>query len=438
MFPRSEIPQLRFHKPTNRFYVWDSARKTRKYLGSDRALAERKYQLIIATIRLTPTAQERLTGPPPPLPLGPVAFTVAEAFMDYLNRHARGYFQTGSSFCMARTALSAAADRYGNLPAVSFGPRELKQLQQEWIKEKCRAPRNGNGTWSRQYVNGLIKCVRRAFRWLVTESIVPPSVAEALNMVPDIRKGRGGREAVRVTPAPAWAVEATLPYCRPTLRAMLMLQRAAGMRPQDVCGIRPCDVSREPATLIPLPGTRAAVCARVIDGVTIWAYVPESHKTLAAGKPRAVAFGPRAQEILRPYLESVPAGECCFQPRQLREEYHAERRAARKSKVQPSQVCRATGYRTRPPGMRFTSQAYSQALRKAIDRANVAREAAGISPPIPHWAPNQLRHEAGTLIGDVFDRSTAAAVLGHSGLSAIDIYCEQSLGKAFMAAAALG
>jgi integrase len=54
-----------------------------------------------------------------------------------------------------------------------------------------------------------------------------------------------------------------------------------GMRPGEVCHLRPCDVLR----LKP-----------------VWVYTPHTHKTEHKGKVRKIAIGPQAQAILERYV----------------------------------------------------------------------------------------------------------------------------------------
>jgi transposase len=95
---------------------------------------------------------------------------------------------------------------------------------------------------------------------------------------------------------------------------MVSLQRLTGMRSGEVCIMRSreFDTSESP-----------------------WVYTPESHKTEHHGRTRRVYLGPRAQEILRPWM-SADGTTYPFSPKQAMEERRAEMRRTRKSKVQPS------------------------------------------------------------------------------------------------------
>ena len=62
---------------------------------------------------------------------------------------------------------------------------------------------------------------------------------------------------------------------------MIRFQRLTGCRPGEVCILRPCDVD---------------------TSGEVWAYRPESHKTEHHGRDRVIFLGPKAQDVLRPYL----------------------------------------------------------------------------------------------------------------------------------------
>jgi len=76
-------------------------------------------------------------------------------------------------------------------------------------------------------------------------------------------------------------VDATLPHLPIIVRAMAELQQATGMRPGELCIMRPGDIDRS---------------------ADVWQYEPSQHKTQNREQSRTVYIGPRAQQILRPYL----------------------------------------------------------------------------------------------------------------------------------------
>ncbi len=62
-----------------------------------------------------------------------------------------------------------------------------------------------------------------------------------------------------------------------------------------------------------------------------WEYRPAWHKTAWRGKDRVIIVGPKAQEILRPFLKADPQAYL-FDPRDVVEAHHAER--ARNAEVE--------------------------------------------------------------------------------------------------------
>jgi integrase len=120
------------------------------------------------------------------------------------------------------------------------------------------------------------------FKWTVAEELIPAEIYQALTAVTGLRKGRSGaRETDKILPVADDVVDATLLYLHEVVADTVRLQRLAGMRPAEVCIMRPCDIDRSNE---------------------VWVYTPQFHKTDYADKDRVIALGPRAQEVLRRYL----------------------------------------------------------------------------------------------------------------------------------------
>ena len=57
----------------------------------------------------------------------------------------------------------------------------------------------------------------------------------------------------------------------------------------------------------------------------VWWYTPRSHKTEHHGHQRVIALGPRAQDVVRPFLK--PSLEAyLFSPKEAVEHWHREKR----------------------------------------------------------------------------------------------------------------
>lgn len=153
------------------------------------------------------------------------------------------------------------------------------------------------------------------FSWGGSRQLVPPSVLAALKTVEGLRKGRcAAKEGRRVRPAPDADVDAVRPFVSRQVWTMIELQRLTGMRPEEATMMRTIDID---ATGEP------------------WTYTPGSHKTEHHDRDRAIPLGPRAREILKPWLR-LNVTEYLFQPREATAERTTGRREALKTKVQPS------------------------------------------------------------------------------------------------------
>jgi integrase len=136
--------------------------------------------------------------------------------------------------------------------------------------------------WSRKLINSRINRVRRFVKWAVSEELAPCGAYEALRSVPGLQFGRtAARETEPIRPAPDAWIDPVLPFLSPQVRAMIQVQRLTGMRSAEVVIMRSCDVD--------------------VNG-EIWFYEPETHKNQGRGHRRIVPIGPRAQQIIRPFL----------------------------------------------------------------------------------------------------------------------------------------
>jgi integrase len=195
---------------------------------------------------------------------------------------------------------------------------------------------------------------------------------------------------------------------------MIRLQLVSGMRPGEVCIMRPIDIE--------------------MSG-RIWVYRPDSdqgqygaHKTSYIGKAREVYLGPRAQGILKQLLP-LDTTAFIFSPIESERVRHARQRNARKTKVQPSQTNRRKRKPRRQPGDCYDVASYRRAIKRACMIADkqahkVHSEVLAEQVIIPAWNPNRLRHNAGTILRKEYGIELARIILGHSTAFTTEIYAE--------------
>lgn len=276
-------------------------------------------------------------------------------------------------------ALKPLRGLFGNSCANEFGPRKLKAVRQHMIEIL---------DLSRRVVNNRINRIKRFFRWAVAEELVLPSVIHGLQAVQGLRKGRTkARETEPILPANDEHVEATLPFVSPHVAAMIRLQRITGMRPGEVVKMHRDEID-------------------FTDEV--WVYAPAQHKNEYRGHLRRIPLGPKAQAILKPFIDKE---DYFFSPKESEEWRNEQRRSKRKSPMTPSQQKRkAKKNPKRAKRDSYDTGSFYRAIKYGIAKANKDRSARGL-PLIPGWCPLQIRHSRATELNEMFGIEAAAVSL---------------------------
>jgi len=395
------VPTYRHHKPTGQAVVTLAGRDI--YLGKHGTAKSRKeYRRIVSEW----LAQDRS-----PISTGQqlLVLDLIQAYWQYAKRYYVRNGQSTGELYPLKLALRPVKKLYGHLPAQDFGPLALKAVRQSLIDAgNCRTT-----------INGAIGRVRRMFRWATAEELLPVSVYQALATVDGLRAGcSAAKEPKPILPVTQTTVDATLPLLQSVVADMVRFQQFTGCRPSDVCLVRPGDIDTSDS---------------------VWIYRPAVHKTQYLGRERIVFIGPKAQNVLRPYLLRA-AGDYCFSPAESEQKRRTGRHAAR---VTPLKFGNrpGTNRRRRPKraaGARYSAAAYRRAIARAVELANRDRlreaQLRGENPDhvqlVEHWAPNQLRHAAGTEIRRRFGLEAAQVALGHAHADVTEIYAERNISLA--------
>jgi integrase len=430
MSRRKSVPAYRLHKATGQAVVTlpDGLGGRRDvYLGTYGTQESRKEYVRVLT-------EWETNGRRPPPSAAAADVSINEVVLAYW-KHARAYYgwannpERGDRVSI-RDALRVVRKLYAHTPAKDFGPLALKA---------CRARMIRKG-WARTYINSQVDRVRRMFRWAAEEELLPGTVYDNLAKVASLRKGKcDARESEKVRPVRDEVIDATLPHLYPVPRAMVELQRLSGMRPGEVCRMRGIDLEVSAPVWVYRPGSDQG---------------PEGeHKTAHHGHERAVLIGPRAQEVLKPWLKTDLTAYL-FSPKEAEALRNAARRESRKSPMTPSQAARQPKKNPkRPRGARYRVAAYRLAIYRACDHA--------FPPPAPlaksddetnkewrarltsedkaelrrwrkahRWHPHQLRHNAATVLRKEYGIEVAKIILGHATLNSTLVYAERDLEKA--------
>jgi integrase len=318
--------------------------------------------------------------------------SVAEMAALYLD-FAKTYYPAGkhSEYENIRVVLLPFVAEHLEDDASTFGPKKLKAYRDSLA----------DGSITRDYLNGIIKKIRRAFKWAVSEELIPSSVFHGLQTVGPITQGRS--EAKESVPREAIPLDEFLPVhavLHQPVKDMAMLQHLTGVRSGSLVMALPEQFDLEEDLLVWRPRFKRE------------RLVKKTEKRKLAGK-LIVYLGPEGQALLKPYLKKAKMGEYLFSPKS------------------------ATTRMNRSAGEHYTVSSYRLAIRNAIIKANKLIKAENTKLPkkkqkplIPFWVPHQIRNTKLDAVREKYDLEAAQAVGGHKKMDTTEKYARQRLNLA--------
>ncbi len=417
MIRSSKPPKYRLHKVRNLAVVRIDGRDY--YLGRyDSPESWEKYYRLLTERASNSARPDALTGAAGHAAVSKVP-TVAELVLAYADHCDEHYRKADGSFMAEhghiKLAVRFARKLHGLTSADQFGPLALKAVRQAMVDSGL----------SRTTINQRVCRVVRMFRWAAENEMLPASIYQALDAVEGLKKGRTrAAEPKRVRPVTDGDVEALRPFLTPQVWAIVELLRLTGARAGEVVPIRTADIDRSG---------------------DVWIYRPRSHKTEDHGHERVIVLGPRAIEVLTPWLRDDPEA-FLFQPREAIRIYRREARRARVTPLTPSQRARKPQPNPKKqPGdcyeVRAVYKSITVACRRAFPHPTLAKVAARDLTAedkarlkawwkAHRWHPHQLRHSLATTIRARFGLEASQVVLGHSRADTTQIYAEKNLALA--------
>ncbi len=372
------IPSYRLHKPSGQAVV--TIRGRDHYLGPFGSGPSRtEYDRLIAEYLAGQTTGHAHCGTPADL-------TVAELCSRYVDHAEQYYVKRGrptSEIHTIRKAVKTLRTLYEHTLADEFGPLALKTCRTQWVDEGL----------TRRGANRLAQTIRAIFKWGTENEIVRVTTWQALTTVAGLKRGRTpALDPDPVRPVPEDHLNRSLNAAHPMIQAMIRIQLKSGMRPGELILLRGADID---------------------TSRPVWVFTPLTNKLEHQGRERIIHIGPEAQAELKPWLRCDP-WQFIFGPRHRREYDLRDRLAPR-----PRTAWEKRNRKRRVLRSVYTVNGYLQAIRRTCDRAGVTR-----------WTPNQLRHNAGTLLRAKYGVEAARTVLGHSNIGTTQIYAEADLNRA--------
>jgi integrase len=397
------VPNYRRHKPTGQAVV--TLNGCDFYLGKwNTATSRKEYKRIVAEWLA------RDGNPPSPSSDDLTVSELVAAYWRFAKRYYGPLPSAQSSLPAIKSAIRHLKGLYGHTPARDFGPIALKAVRVQIVASGVT--RNG--------VNNAVDRIKRIFRWAVAEEMLPAASYQALTAVPGLARGHtNAPDKPPVTPVGDATVNATLNHLSAIVADMVRLQRLTGARPDEICRMRPDEIDRSGE---------------------VWQYKPMRHKTEHHGQPRVILIGPRAQEVLRPYLLRA-ADAYCFCPAESEAKRRADAHARRATPLscgnRPGTNRKRRPKRTAGDG--YDTWSYRRAIHRACDKINrtMLKEARELGEQLDddarlfhRWSPNRLRHAAATELRKRFGIEAAQLVLGHASPQTTLVYAERDLATA--------
>jgi integrase len=416
------VPSYRLHRASGKAVVTLSGRD--HYLGEYNSPGshERYRELLGRWL----AGGKKLPAETPSAPL-----SVAEVLLSYLEYCEKHYAsRRGCDALLARikAALRPVRELFGSEPVDGFRAKALMLVRQKFI----------DAGHNRSTVNAKIGAIKRCFKWAAREEMIPVATYHSLSTVEGLRNGDAAvPESKPVPPVADDVVDAIRPHLSRQIWGLIQLQRWTGCRPGEAVSIRGIDIDR--------------------SGL-VWIYKPEHFKSEHLGHQRAIALGPKAQEVITEFLRPG----YLFDPREEERERLAARSAARRTPLSCGNrpEINRKRQRRRGPGSCWTACSYRVAIERACLKTWPLPESLRRKPgerskawrvrlgdrwsDVLRWkadhtfAPNQLRHLFGTKVRRDFGLDGAQVALGHAHADVTQVYAERDLQLAVEIARRIG
>lgn len=391
-------PEIRPHPHSGQDRCWVNGRWV--YLGpTGSEEARQAYARLVAELSAgkpaSSPAERRKTDTGP---------TVADVLCAWWLHAEQRYSAKGRELEQFRISLRPLERLYGDTPAREFRAKHLETVllamaQGSWLNAEERASYEARcipAAWSAGVCNRRLVRIRTLWKWAEKEELVPGGSYNHLLTVSGFAKNDQRVRHREKRKPPTWdQTRAVARHCPASVRAILLLHWWSGMRSEEVRTLRVGDVD-----------TSAAV----------WLYSPRQHKTQHLDQQRIIPLGPKAQAVLRPWLE--------------RARQHGPDAYVFPPEPGPRRRRKDGSEGLRPPYDHrrcYSDQSYPRAVARAAAKAGVEG----------YW-PYGNRHAFRMRIGREMGDEAARATLGHKHISTTEHYGARDLDLASEAARRLG
>ncbi len=297
-----------------------------------------------------------------------------------------------------------------------LGPDELNEVKKSLLKSKYKKG-NVQKHYTRRGINDTLKWVRKIMKWGVGRKIVKNETLIGIeNELKMLRMGENGaRDNIKRKRVSEEDFNKVIGVVTSVIADMLKLIWHTGMRPYEICEMRPYDILR--------------------DDAECWVYIPGrdktpvgNHKTMRYGKVKVIPLAGQCIEILSKRIDDFRSKQYIFTPHDSVSEFFDSKSKNRKTPL--SYGNKPGSNRKNNPrkkaGKRYTNNSLRQACQRGCIRAGVEE-----------FVPYDLRRTVATKTRAELGKAAAKTLLGHAEESTTDIYLLEEVQEAMKVAKAL-
>ena len=305
---------------------------------------------------------------------------------------------------------------YSDWSVDSLSPDELNDIKKNMLKYKYKKGKQRK-SYTRRGINDTLKWVKKILKWGVGRNIVKNETLIGIeNELKLLRIGeRGAKDNIKRSRVTEEEFNKVVSVCTSVVGDMLRLVWHTGMRPYEICEMRPFDILR--------------------DDPECWLYIPGRdktpvgmHKTTRYGKVKVIPLAGECIQILSKRITDYNSKEYLFSPQESMAEFRETKRRDRKTPLSCGNKP-GSNVKDKPkkkPGNIYTNNSFAQACKRACKRAGVEE-----------FVPYDLRRTVATKTRAELGKEAARTLLGHADQSVTDIYLLEEVQEAMKVAKAL-
>ena len=299
----------------------------------------------------------------------------------------------------------------------SFGPDEFADIKKSLREYRyCRGKSQIKKQYTRRGINDSLKWIVKIFKWGVGRRIVSQETLISLDEVKPYRMGEQGTfDKIKRNRITEEEFQRVVGSVNSIVGNMLTLIWHTGMRPYEICEMRPFDILR--------------------DDPECWIYIPGRdktpvgmHKTTGQGRIKVIPLAGVCIDILSKRIDNFDSKKVVFSPKDSMKEYLATKRNNRKTSLTCGNIPGSN--RKRNPKWKVGDEYNNNSLELACKRGCAK---ACIEPFVPY----DLRRTAATKTRASLGKEAAKTLLGHAEQSTTDIYLLDEVQEAMKVAKAL-